>query len=391
MRGDLQVTKALMYASDVPQYFAKKKFDNVRALLLHLNDHIARGLEVVCPFRECNAAFSNKSSLKSHVFRKHQNFNADSLSEQYVVSSPPVVTPEVTCSVGPSISPVDSSDDEDHSSTEPVHVQPDVLEQQYVRSLALFFLQLQIKYLLPASTVQKICEEVSVLHDLTHEHAVYNVQKTLESHTELEPALICDIMNDVKQQQSLHQLASTFLQNDYARRKYFVEEFGCVSPITVYLGMSNENQCCYMQYMPIVETLRGMLRDNNIKWQVDNPLSSEPGVLRDVCDGTLCQDNAFFRQTSLKLILFQDAFEVVNPLGSAKTKHNLVAVYFVLANIYPQYRSGVSQIQLIQLCKEKDLKLFGAGKVFSNLMSDLHALETTGVIIIIIIIILLFI
>lgn len=46
------------------------------------------------------------------------------------------------------------------------------------------------------------------------------------------------------------------------------------------------------------------------------------GVLTDACDGSVFKTNALCMQpgVSLKLILYQDAFEVVNPLGSARAK-----------------------------------------------------------------------
>lgn len=59
--------------------------------------------------------------------------------------------------------------------------------------------------------------------------------------------------------------------------------------------------------------------------------SAEPpsDVLTDVSDGQIFKSNDFFVQnpSSLKLVLYQDAFEVVNPLGSAKTRHKVLAVY----------------------------------------------------------------
>lgn len=65
-----------------------------------------------------------------------------------------------------------------------------------------------------------------------------------------------------------------------------------------------------------------------------------PGVLIDVCDGSVFKTNALCMQPgiNLKLILYQDTFEVVNPLGSAKKKHKIVGVVFTLANFQPFYR-----------------------------------------------------
>jgi len=82
---------------------------------------------------------------------------------------------------------------------------------------------------------------------------------------------------------------------------------------------------------------------------------------------------------SFKVMLFQDAFEVANPLGSAKQKHKVLAVYFTLGNFYPHNRSTVDQIQLALLCIEKDCKYFGVDRIFSKLVSDLCELEVKGI------------
>lgn len=41
------------------------------------------------------------------------------------------------------------------------------------------------------------------------------------------------------------------------------------------------------------------------------------------------------------IILYQDAFEVCNPLGSARRKHKVVRVYMTLAHLHPWQRSRV--------------------------------------------------
>ncbi|KAF7641351.1 hypothetical protein LDENG_00283860, partial [Lucifuga dentata] len=84
---------------------------------------------------------------------------------------------------------------------------------------------------------------------------------------------------------------------------------------------------------------------------------------------------------SLKLILYQDAFEIVNPLGSAKKKHKILEVYFTLANFDPFYRSSIENLQLLLLCREVDFKYFGHDKVFSKMLLDINELEMNGLVI----------
>lgn len=85
--------------------------------------------------------------------------------------------------------------------------------------------------------------------------------------------------------------------------------------------------------------------------------------------------------SSIGLILYQDAFEVMNPLGSGKNTHKVLAVYSTLTDILPYNRSSISQLQLVLLCREQDFKYFGANKVFEPLMTDLKVLEERGIMI----------
>lgn len=64
-------------------------------------------------------------------------------------------------------------------------------------------------------------------------------------------------------------------------------------------------------------------------------------TLEDIWDGSNVAENALFQSDpkSLGLILYQDAFEVANPLGSGKKKHKVLAVYFSLADVAPHNRS----------------------------------------------------
>ena len=87
--------------------------------------------------------------------------------------------------------------------------------------------------------------------------------------------------------------------------------------------------------------------------------------------------NPLFQQfpNALRIILYQDAYEIVNPLGSAKKKHKILGVYFTLGNIYPENRAKIDSIQLALICRDNDLNHFGQSAVFTRLVYDLKQLE----------------
>lgn len=114
--------------------------------------------------------------------------------------------------------------------------------------------------------------------------------------------------------------------------------------------------------------------------QIHSKISSKD-ILRDVWDGRNIAENVFFQTecSSLGLILYQDSLEVVNPLGSGKKKHKILAVYLSLADLMPHNRSSTDHMQLVLLCKEQDFKYFGQDLVMGSLVNDLKDLEPNGI------------
>ena len=82
----------------------------------------------------------------------------------------------------------------------------------------------------------------------------------------------------------------------------------------------------------------------------DDQKSDVSGVYADIKDGYVYKRNCS-TEKRVELILYQDAFEDVNPLGSAKTVHRLVGVYHTLANLKPHHRSNVQSYQLLMLVR----------------------------------------
>ena len=150
------------------------------------------------------------------------------------------------------------------------------------------------------------------------------------------------------------------------------------------LGMDESNEFRSFKYIPVTETLMSLFQDESIRHHYLNPRqNNREGYYCDISSGEVYQKNPFFNcdthAQALQLILFQDAFEVVNPLGSAKKKHKILGVYLSCGNIYPENRSTVDVMQLILLCKESDFKYFGQEKIFAPLLRDLKYLEETGI------------
>ena len=157
--------------------------------------------------------------------------------------------------------------------------------------------------------------------------------------------------------------------------------FNYIEPVELLLGHDdNTNKNCYMHYVPIKETLTNLLSDTSVYEQYKNQPPPEDGVFSDWKSGS-CHKKSFFAEdkTALRLVLYQDAFEVANPLGSARKKHKLLGVYMTLGNVHTFNRSKIDQVQLVLLCKESDYKKF-PNEVFQRVIDDLLDLEANGLI-----------
>jgi hypothetical protein len=236
----------------------------------------------------------------------------------------------------------------------------------------------------PASTIQKIIQEMQAMHNISQIH--------LKQHVKIKLAEM-SVGNEV-----IDQIASEFLPNDifnlahgdkgtlstdYRRKQFFKNNFRYVAPVTIYLGFDKYHVKRYYEYVPIIETIQELLKDAHVKEQFEKPILNSDEILRDFMDGSVAKSNVLFIElgNAIKLILYQDAFEVVNPLGSAKKKHKVLAVYLTLGNIYPQNRSQIDQMQLVLLVRESDFKFFGQNAVFRVLVNDLKKIEQDGVLV----------
>ena len=342
------------------------------SLCAHLKLHITDGKKVTCPHTSCSKTFSVKSTFSSHLSRshkcsesQHENVSHDaqnSHQDEQCGLSDPEAMPDV-------------------QDTE----QDAVLDQsQFLHNLALFYLKMQAKMLIPASTIQTIIEEFQEVHNSGIKLTLGKVHEKLTM-MNLQDNEISQILDEVSKEDIFKVCHEGPLRSDKTRKHFFKETFSYVEPTPIYLGADAAGRECSFQYVPIKETLKALLSQAVVKDQyrqtkLKQMSNSDTDVLTDVMDGKIIKENALLRESpsSLSIILYQDSFEIVNPLGSGKKKHKILAVYMTLGEILPQNRSCVDPMQLVLLCREDDLRFFGHNKIFSPLLADLKDIEELG-------------
>jgi hypothetical protein len=135
-----------------------------------------------------------------------------------------------------------------------------------------------------------------------------------------------------------------------------------------------------MMYVPILQMIQELFKNTDILSKIREP-NTEPGYYVSYRDGSHFQENELLSTEDLHLAiqLYIDDLEIANPLGTSRKVHKLCAVYWVLANVPPKYRSAMHTIQLAMLAKVTDLKKYGYAAVLAPLVRDIHTLEQDGV------------
>lgn len=357
--------------------FCNREYADVKRLVTHLSGHIQEGLSVTCPFGNCAKAFNVKTSFSSHISRCHRGWTVTQIAPAHIceVGQPLLgegahVTENVT----------ENTDVADAAQS--IDVENDNIQDAYTTNLALFLLRLQAKCLVPASTITGIANEMKTLQDIQQEYTMDVLSQQLEQYGVPAETFRC-LKQTVYKQSPMYETLNEngSLSTHHRRLQYYKAHYNYVDPMEVKLGYNDNGQKRHYHHIPVLESLTALLKEGNAVQQSFNSVSAADGAICDITDGHVIKSNAMFSSDpdSLKVMLFQDSFEVPNPLGSAKRKHKIVAVSLTLGKVCTHHRSAIDQIQLVLLCLEEDCKYFGMDQVFSKLVSDLCELEVKGI------------
>nr|XP_054588695.1 uncharacterized protein LOC107374433 isoform X3 [Nothobranchius furzeri] len=348
-----------------------RQSQTVQELVAHLKEHIMEGRPMACPVKGCKKHFTVKSSFTAHMSRKHRGFTALNIDALYKESTFQI------CSEAEEDGP-----DESPNGTLTNELSPNFSEA-FLRNLCHFYLKLQGQLLLPASSIQTIVEEMQNVHELGMDYTLSKLKSLLKDDICLADDVIAKVCDCVKDSDLFSVCHRGPLRRTYSRAHTFKKVFKYTEPKQINLGNDENLTQRFYYYIPIKQTLSILLESELWKNSVLQQSSeTNSDVFYDISDGQNFQCNQFFIENPgcLKLILYQDAFEIVNPLGSAKKKHKVVAVYLSVANLPVHVRSSTDHMFLVSLCAEKDLKQFGTAKIFSELLMDLRDLEENGII-----------
>lgn len=348
-----------------------QKFTDKKQMMGHLKMHIDDGITIKCGFLNCKKKYNKVNSFSSHVTKIHKEKTVAQQSSNSNIST----SNEGSCSteIECDNTSVDNllSADEHHQ-----YYNEEKSSNVFLMNLAHFFLKLEFKFCLPASTVQYIAAELCKMNKQNGEFIKNNLLSNLKQCNISEDEITNIIDSSLKN--NLFNNIEDSLATSFKRRKFNERNFPYVNPVQIALPTENGKQRFY-HYVPLKETLKKLFCNRTLTHELKfHRPEINSNVFRDFTDGTVFKENKFFQQNpdALQLILYQDAFETVNPLGSAKSKYKILAVYLSIGNFPDRIRSHVNSMYLVALCKEK---IFNHHKIFGKIVEDLKEIETVGI------------
>ena len=170
--------------------------------------------------------------------------------------------------------------------------------------------------------------------------------------------------------------------SDARLRRFCKEKLGLVETERVILGW-NENTGkpdCY-QYVSVCRTLKHYVQHDDVWESLNRTPSKMEDVLHDYTDGTAFKEHKFFslHPEALRIHLYVDDLELCNPLGSAKKKHSITAIYYQLGNVEQKHLSALRSVHVACIVKTMHVKKYGLQKVLANFMADIRQLESQGI------------
>lgn len=223
--------------------FCTVRCDSVKNLLSHLKGHIREGRTVSCPFRNCDKRFIVVSTFSSHLSRTHQKYLVRDVSSFSTSDSGAVAQAECLGEQAESMNMHDNVLDDADRENKQSDVFPERSDKSlFLNSLALFYLKLLAKLLLPSSVIQ----DMQDMHDISQSHLFYKLKENLVT-LDFSDVDLKSIVDALKSEDLFHACNTGPLKTDKRRKSVFKSQFRYVEPVPICLGQNESGKECFAQ------------------------------------------------------------------------------------------------------------------------------------------------
>ncbi|KAJ1519015.1 hypothetical protein ONE63_011392 [Megalurothrips usitatus] len=358
----------------------------------HLRIHLAENVKVNCPLQKsCHVSmFSDVQTFRTHLSVKHIGWKDDGspILQQAAtqVESASTSAQATSTFMASSINVDDCTHfepgdlpDEDNSNEDPITT------DMFFGHIGQFYLVLLSEQLLPDSTVDSIAKGLKLMSELVqHQFGVAITRELKQGNIKQEEVI--DIINSVMScdvfYAAHHRKSPGPTFTSVHLRKNFIDSLNYVKPIQVRLD-NDVDDGAFAHLVPPSDVLEILLEDPSIQEHVDKSFQglSDPDVIQDYTDESACRCKG--ERERIDIHVFQDAFNTVNPIGSAKNKHKFNGTYWSIGNLPQHIRSKVDSKNLAYLVQKKylqDTRNYGPRKSFKPVVDRFKKLEAEGIV-----------
>lgn len=350
----------------------KEEKEDQREFNTHIRYHFSRKEVLSCPYPNCQVEFKNFNSLISHSKRKHKN--AHSNMNLQVESLPNNILNDNNNITEQNIALQDNFENVNHVSNHDSELVP-----SNMNSLSMLTFKMKYNHKVAEPGIQCVVDffqqyQCNLKDKLNNILTDFDNKSVISGNAS---KIICEQINELLK-------VDSSMNTAYKREQIYTQCFDYITPQQIFLGIDENHDECFYHYVPIIESISVLLNKMpgllNIHCQRNVNINSQ--YYNDIFDGKSYRNNSFFAsEKRIEIILYIDSFGLTNPIGSAKNKHKIFAIYFTLGNLPRFIRLKIENIKLVLLCHESNIKKFTLATVLEHFIRDLKIVEDIGIII----------
>ena len=202
--------------------------------------------------QNCSKDFRVRSSFASHLNWKHKTISSSPCS-QTSTSATNITSTCMNTSADLDIGHTfETIFDNDNDNTN-----DEVDTDDFMNNLTMYYLRMQAKMFLPASTIQALIEEIQEVHNTGLTHLLSRMHKELNLNVPERD--IKSLLDDLSKDNLLKMCSEGVFRTDQTRKTFFKSRFSYVEPVKTYLGIDAKYKERFYQYVPIKDTIKSLL------------------------------------------------------------------------------------------------------------------------------------
>jgi hypothetical protein len=350
------------------------QLSSIHSLLSHMRlfHNSEKNACLRCCIGECEKLYTTSDSYRKHVEQEHECELKYGL--QYSVD-----TKKNSSSLTNSI-PMSGENIQTEDENTIAELDIGQILQILTKSVSLFALRIREENVLPKSTSTSILNGMSSLFDTFFEHFRKFVVARLEANgidISLDPSFH-SLLNDSE----IIQDVWLNVNSDAKLKRFCLTHLNLIEPCKAHFGFDEETgKEHFFQYISIAKSLEHYIQHEDVWSSINRNMVRKSDTLYDYTDGSAFTEHPFFslHPEALRLNLYVDDLGLCNPLGGAKKKHSITAVYFQIGNLEQKHLSTMQSIHVVAIANAVLVKKYGLSAVFSKIADEISLLESQGI------------